>query len=140
MTGEAPKVVQPPEQLRYAWWLDLGTRIGLVTLLSTFVLFLAGWPESLVSPQRMVEFWSQPVADYLRATGAPTGWQWLHHLARGDVLAMLGIVLLSGCSLLCLAALVPLYRARGDRIYLALCIAEALVITLAASGVLTAGH
>ena len=55
-------------------------------------------------------------------------------------IAGLGIVLLSGCSLLCLLSLLPLYSKRGDRAYLAICIAEIAVLLLAASGVLTLGH
>ena len=42
--------------------------------------------------------------------------------------------------LLCLLSLLPLYAKRGDRAYLAICIAEIAVLLLAASGLLTLGH
>ena len=48
--------------------------------------------------------------------------------------------ILAGCSLVCLLALVPLYLRRGDRAFVALCLAEVAVVLLAASGWLTAGH
>lgn len=59
---------------------------------------------------------------------------------RGDIAGLVGIAVLAGCSVLCLLALVPMYLRRGDRAYAALCVAEAAVVVLAASGVLAAGH
>jgi hypothetical protein len=51
-----------------------------------------------------------------------------------------GIALLSGCSLVCLAAVAAIYARRGDRVYAAICVLQSAVLVLAASGVLTAGH
>jgi hypothetical protein len=39
-----------------------------------------------------------------------------------------------------LLALVPVYWNRGDRAYAAICVAEVLVVALAASGWLAGGH
>jgi hypothetical protein len=133
-------VVQPPEQLRYARLLDWGTRIGLVVLVLSFASYVLGLAESHVPVDRLPELWVHPVERYLELTQVPTGWNWLALIHRGDIAGLAGIVILSGCSLVCLLALVPLYLKRGDRAFAALCLAEVAVVVLAASGVLTGGH
>jgi hypothetical protein len=55
----------------------------------------------------------------------PTGWDWLalvHRMVTSS--ACSGIALLAGCSVLCLLSLVPLYAARGEKAYVAICLAE----------------
>ena len=43
VTGYDPSVVtQPAEQLRYALWLDWGTRVGLVVLVLVFLAYGLG--------------------------------------------------------------------------------------------------
>jgi hypothetical protein len=133
-------VEQPPEQLRYARWLDAGTRVGLFVSVVGFAVYVLGWMPASVEPQRLSEMWHLPVTQFLQATGAPTGWGWLGQVGHGDMLALLGIALLTACSVPPLLALVPLYRARGDRVYVRLCVAVVAVIALAASGILSAGH
>ncbi|HJV94604.1 MAG TPA: hypothetical protein VJ608_01150, partial [Albitalea sp.] len=81
-----------------------------------------------------------PVDEFTRLTGSPLGWAWLVEVHRGDLAGLLGIALLAACSLPCLAALVPLYLRSGDRAYVAICLAEIAVLSLAASGVLSVGH
>jgi hypothetical protein len=83
--------------------------------------------------------WNLPVSAFLAETGLPKGWGWLGHAHRGDVANMLGIAMLSGCSVIALLSLVPLYLRRGERLYAALCLAEVGVIAVAASGVLGGG-
>ncbi len=133
-------VVQPPEQLRYARWLEAGTRVGLAALVLIFLAYGLGLSEPHVPHSRLPEVWNLPVSQFLVATGLPSGWGWVAHAHRGDIANLVGIGLLTGASLLALLALLPLYLRRGDRVYAALCLAEAAVLLLAASGVLTAGH
>ncbi len=139
MTAPAP-LQQPPEQVRYARLLEWGTRVGLVLLVISFAAYGLGWLPSLVPPERLPELWSQPVATYLQRSGMPSGWGWVTQLGHGDVLPLLGIAVLAACSLPALLALVPLYRARGDRAFVVLCLAEVAVVLLAASGWLSGGH
>lgn len=133
-------LTQEDEQLRYARWLEWGTRIGLAVLVTVFLAYGVGLTEPHVPHSRLPEVWNLPVSEFLLATGSPTGWDWLLHLHRGDIANLIGIALLTGCSLLCLLVLVPVYARRGDRVYVAICVAQILVLLLAASGVLTAGH
>ncbi|HOW49794.1 MAG TPA: hypothetical protein P5163_16395 [Rubrivivax sp.] len=138
--SEHDQVQQSPEQLRYARLLDWGTRVGLVLLIVSFVAYVLGLAEAHVPPERLPQIWQHPVGRYLELTGSPTGWGWLALVHRGDIAGLVGIAVLAGCSVLCLLALVPMYLRRGDRAYAALCVAEAAVVVLAASGVLAAGH
>lgn len=136
----APVQAQPAEQLRYARWLDLGTRVGLFVLVASFIAYAAGVTAPQVPHARLPELWSLPVDAFVLATGMPTGWGWLRLAQRGDIANLIGIALLSGCSMLCLLSLLPLYAKRGERVYLGLVLTQIAVLLLAASGLLTAGH
>jgi hypothetical protein len=131
---------QSAEQLRYAVLLDWGTRIGLLVLVASFVAYVSGLLQSQVPLQRLPELWALPVASYLEQTQMPTGWGWLALVLKGDVVGLVGIAILAGCSVLCLLALVPLYARRGDKAYVWLCLAEVAVVVLAASGLISGGH
>jgi hypothetical protein len=126
--------------LRYARLLEWGTRVGLAVLLTSFALYVSGLLPPQVPLHRLPELWHQPVAQYLAQTGAPTGWQWLALLHHGDVLGLVGIAVLAGCSVLCLLSLLPLYRRRGDGAYLGLCVVQIAVLAVAAAGVWGGGH
>ncbi len=140
MKSQVHGAEQPPEQLRYARLLDWGTRVGLAVLLLSFAAYVMGWSDAHVAPQRLPDLWVHPVDRYLELTHSPTGWGWLALLPKGDIAGLLGIAMLSGSSVLCLLALVPLYRARGDTAFVLICLAEVAVVVLAASGLLTGGH
>lgn len=136
----APPPVQPDEQLRYARWLDRGSRAGLVVLMLLFAAYVLGFTTPHVPHADLPALWKLPVGQFLAHTGLPTGWGWVAHAHRGDIVNLVGIALLCGCSLLALLVLLPLYARRGDRVFLAVCVAQILVLVFAASGVLSPGH
>lgn len=140
MTAAPQPVVQPPEQTLYARVLDWGSRVGLVVLVLSFAAYLSGLMASHVPPERLPELWIHPVGRYLELTQSPTGWGWLSMIHLGDMAGLLGIAILAGGSVACLLALVPLYAARRDRAFVAICLAEVAVVVLAASGWLAGGH
>jgi hypothetical protein len=140
MNAMPDSMTQPPEQLLYARLLDWGTRLGLLVLVATFGAYTLGLLTPHVPLERLPELWSHPVGRFLEETQSPTGWGWLALVHRGDVAGLVGIVILAGCSLVCLLALVPLYLRRGDKAFAALCLAEVAVVLLAASGWLSGGH
>jgi len=130
----------PPEQQRYAGVLAMGTRIGLALLVLGFLAYVFEWIPPLVAHETLPALWNQPLSRYLELTGVPTGWGWLNLIDRGDIFNLIGIGVLSGISMLCLAAAAPFYASRGERVYLAICLLEIVVLLLAASGILTSGH
>lgn len=134
------KPAQPPEQQRYARVLDAGARIGLVVLVLSFAAYVSGLMDSHVPPERLPELWVHPVGRFLELTQSPVGWGWLSRIHLGDMAGLAGIAVLAGCSVAALLALVPVYWKRGDRAYAAICVAEVLVVALAASGWLAGGH
>lgn len=136
----APMAEQPPEQLLYATLLTWFTHLGLAVLVAAFAAYVMGWVEPHVPLERLPELWSHPVADYLAQTRTPMGWGWTALLQRSDMMGLAGIAILAGGPVLCLLSLVPLYAARGDKAFVFVCLADAAVVLLAASGILTGGH
>ncbi len=132
--------LQPIEQLLYARWIDWGARVGLAVLVMLFAVYGAGIVEPLVSHDRLPALWTLPVERYVAETGVPIGWHWLAQAHRADVANLVGIAMLTGCSLLAVLAVLPLYARRGDRALVWIGIAEIAVLVLAASGMLTSGH
>jgi hypothetical protein len=70
----------------------------------------------------------------------PTGWAWITMLGRGDFLNFVGIVILGGVTIVCYLAIVPTLARKKDHAYLVMTLLEALVLALAASGILAVGH
>lgn len=137
---EASQQAQETEAARYATLLDWGTRLGLLLLLITFASYLLGGLPPHVPLEHLPGAWHLPVEQYLKHTATPTGWGWLAHAGKGDISNLIGIAVLAGSSLPPLLGLIPLYRKRRDYAYASICAAIVLVLVLAASGVLTAGH
>jgi hypothetical protein len=92
--------------------------------------------------------WNQPVHDYLEAINhnylhwdhLPTGWSWLKLIGKGDFINFIPVAILSGVTIICYVAIVPGLFKRGDKAYAIMAIAEALILALAASGLLAVGH
>lgn len=130
-----------PEAQRYATLLEWGTRIGLVLVVLSFAAYVSGWYVPHVPLERLPTLWSLSVTEFHVAAGTPQNWDWDLILRHGDHANMIGIGVLASCSLPPLLALVPLFlRQRNGMVYAAICALEALVILLAASGVLSSGH
>ncbi len=128
------------EQQRYATWLSWGSRSGLAILALSFLAYVLGWLPARIPLEQMPDVWHLSAHEYLKQTGAPTGWGWLQLIGKGDFAGLLGIAWMSGCSLLCLLAVMPIYSRRKDWVFVVLCVIALLVQLLAASGILTAGH
>jgi hypothetical protein len=126
--------LQKLEASNYVLLLEWGTRAGLVVLIVGFAAYLLGFMTPLVSLDELPQLWNQPVAVYLQKTGMPTGWGWLTLVGKGDMLNLVGIAILSGCSVPPLLGLVWLYLKRRDYVYAGICAMIVLVLVLAASG------
>lgn len=127
------------EQQRYATWLNWGARSGLAILIVSFLSYVFGLLPAKIPLDQLPHVWSLASGEYLKQTGAPTGWGWLGLLGQGDFASLLGIAWLAGCSLLCLIVVMPIYAARRDWVFVILCVAALLIQLLAASGILV-GH
>jgi len=129
-----------PQQLVYARWLDIGTRIGFVVLVGAFAAYVLGISSPHVPVDELPRVWSLPVEEYLAAAGVRSGWGWMEHVMRGDYMNLVGVAMLSAVSIVCYARLVPIFWKERDRVYLAIVMLEIVVLLLAASGVLGGSH
>ncbi len=128
------------EQQRYATLLNWGARSGLAILAVSFLVYIFGGLPAHVPLDQMPQVWSLPVGAYLEQTQTPTGWHWLDLIRYGDFASLIGIMVLSGCSLICLLAVIPTYVRRSDWAFVVICVIALLVQLLAASGTLGVGH
>ena len=127
------------EQLAYAKLLDLGMKIGLLSLVVTFVIYLSGILPPHIPVGDLPKFWGMSVHKYLEATGIHPGWSWLGMLGKGDFLNFTGIAFLAGVTLLCYVRIIPILFRKKDTVYGVIAILEVVVLALAASGILKSG-
>jgi hypothetical protein len=146
MTTEPSKKAST-EQLLYANLLEKGMCFGLVSMIITFALYVSGIMPAVVPLGEIANYWTMPVHEYLEAINrnflqqehAPTGWAWLRLLGKGDFLNFLPVAILSGVTILCCAAIVPGLFKRGDKAVGLMALATALILFLAASGIVGGG-
>ncbi len=146
MTEPGPTITE--EQRIYANVLATGMYTGLLLLLVTFALYLTGIMEPAVPIEVLPDLWGLSVGEYLEAVnheyihrdGHLTGWWWLSGLGFGDYVNFLGVAVLSGVTIVCYFAIIPTLVRKGDRVYGIIAVLEAMVLLLAASGILVAGH
>ena len=136
------------EQLLYANILSKGMLVGLLLLFVTFALYVFGIMPPAIPVTEISGLWNQPVHDYLVAINQnylhlehlPTGWSWIKLIRNGDFLNFIPVAILSGVTIICYLAIVPGLFKRGDKAYGIMALAEAVILTLAASGLLLVGH
>ena len=123
------------EQEAYAHWLAWGVRLGFAVLAGTFFLYATGLVPAGVPPERLPELWVLPVDAYIAATGAPTGWSWIHRLGEGDLLNLVGVAILAATSIACHLRVLPLFLVSRERVLAAICVAQVIVLGAAAAGI-----
>lgn len=136
------------EQLLYARILQAGMYTGLALLFVTFALYTSGIVQPAVPVDQLPDYWTMNVHDYLEATNhdhlqreqSVSGWSWVSVLGKGDYLNFLGIALLSAVTIVCFLGIVPTLIRKKDKAYVVMAVLEVVILTLAASGVLSVGH
>ncbi len=126
-------------QEAYARWLDFGTRFGFAASLVAFVLYVSGAMPSYLPLEALPRYWGLPVGEFLRQTGAPSGWGWLQRLGGAEYLNLACIALLGLVTALCYARLVPILLRLGERVQAALAAAQIAVLLAAVSGFFAGG-
>ena len=128
-----------PEQLVYAGILEKGMLIGLVILLITFALYVFGIMDPFIHPGDLSKYWAMSVDEYLHETNIHAGWAWLGMVKYGDFLNFIGIAILAGVTVICYLAIVPTLLKKNDKVYAVLALLEAVILAVAASGILGSG-
>jgi hypothetical protein len=127
------------EQMAYANVLNIGMWLGLAVMVITFIVYVSGVLPSFVPIDDLPKYWSMRVHDFNVALHAPTGWGWAPLVGKGDYMNFIGIAMLSGLTILCYAVILPILFKKKDTAYVVIAIAEILVLSLAASGLLKVG-
>lgn len=128
-----------PEQLLYAGILEKGMLLGLLVLLITYVIYVLRIMPAYIPLAEVPKYWAMNVHDYLHTAHVEQGWAWLGMLRYGDFLNFVGIALLAGVTIICFLAIVPILWKSGDKVYACLSVVEALILGVAASGILGSG-
>lgn len=123
------------EAQTYARCLVIGVRVGFVALVASFVIYMAQILPPSVSPQELPRYWGLPYTQYIAATGAPTGWDWILRLGQSDLLNFVGVAILGLTTIAACALVVPVFARARERAFVAICVAEIAVLLAAASGI-----
>ena len=142
MNEQENKSLNPmPEQIAYANLLFIGAWAGILLMIITYFIYLGGLLAPHVDIALIIQNWDKGVDEFLEITHSPHGWGWLTLLNKGDFLNFVGIVLLAVLTIICYLFLIAGYKKRKDWIYFFIGLAEVVVLSVAASGILgTGGH
>ncbi|HEU4351649.1 MAG TPA: hypothetical protein VFR66_07205 [Burkholderiales bacterium] len=120
------------EHTVYARWLDVGTRLGFVALVASFVGYVLGALDPHVPPHELPLLWGLPVDHYVAAANAPTGWGWLAFVVKADYLNYVGVAILASVTLAAYARLVPVLVGQGARLRAGIAVLQVIVLLVAA--------
>ena len=148
MTEDVNNPEANEEQLLYAKILEIGMYIGLAMLFVTFALYIFGILAPAVPIEQLPNYWVMPVHEYVETVNhnflhrdhGVTGWGWMAVISKGDFANFLGIAVLSGVTIVCYAGIIPTLLRKKYTAYVVIAIAEVVILVLAASGILAAGH
>lgn len=131
-----PHKYASPEQLRYAKVLSLGVQAGFIALVVTFALYMTGVLAPLVPVDQLPKYWGLSAAEFAKATGSPTGWDWVRLAAKGDIVNLVGIVVLASVSAFSTLAVLPIFLRRGERAHVAIAVLLVAVLVVSAANIL----
>ncbi|MDR3587112.1 MAG: DUF1634 domain-containing protein [Desulfosporosinus sp.] len=124
-----------PEQDRYASILLVCSWGGIILMLVTFVLYMAGLFNPTVPPSEIPLYWGLSVHKYALATHAPSGWNWVTMINHADYLNLIGLAFLGSVSVIGYLSLMKDYLHKKDLPYVIMVALEIIVIVSAASGI-----
>lgn len=124
-----------PEQNRYATILLVCSWAGIIAMVISFFLYMGGQLNPIVKPSEMPLYWGMNVHNYLQATNAPSGWNWLRLINHSDYLNLVGLAFLGSVSVFGYISLFIDYLRKKDIPYVTMVVLEIIVIVLAASGI-----
>ncbi|MDA8405902.1 MAG: DUF1634 domain-containing protein [Deltaproteobacteria bacterium] len=140
MKGDPHKSLQAsPEQVVYAGILEKGMYLGLMLILATFALYVLGIIKPYIPVTEISKYWSLSVGEYLQTANIHQGWWWVSMLGYGDFINFIGIAFLAGVTIVCFLVIVPVLWKNNDKLYAAFSLLEAVILSLAASGILGSG-
>ncbi|HMK33674.1 MAG TPA: hypothetical protein VK463_01310 [Desulfomonilaceae bacterium] len=128
-----------PEQILYASVLEKGMYFGLLLVILTYLIYVLGIVKPYIPLADVPKMWGLGVSTYLHEANIHAGWAWLWLIRYSDFLNFVPIAALAGVTVLCFLAIVPVLWKENDRLYAFFALLEALILGVAASGILGAG-
>ncbi len=128
-----------PEQVLYANILQKGMLVGLLCLLITFAIYTLGIMDPYIPLDEVSQHWGKSVHDYLQDADIEAGWGWVSMVGKADFLNFIGIAILAGVTIICYLAIVPTLIKNDDKVYAVLAVLEAVILSVAASGIISIG-
>lgn len=134
--------IQPLERnhsrarIPYARILAVFCPVVLAIMILTFLLYIAGTLPPFVAIANIPHLWVGSAADALRETGIESGWGWVRHWSRGDMLCVFTLALLSmGSPIACAASMIQ-YARRGEVALAVIACVQVLILFAAMSGLI----
>ena len=129
----------PIENLEKYWSMKVGDYLYVASQVeqgkeAEAVALLASCKQAAADGQKPAE-----CKEIAEQSHKMAGWSWLHRVGKGDYLNFVGIAVLAGLTIVCYLAIIPSFQRKQDKAFLMIAIAEVLVLTLAASGILKGG-
>ena len=134
-----PSLEASPEQNLYARVLEKGMYVGLLLLIITFAIYAFGIIKPFIPRTEVSQYWSHSVSEYLHLANVNAGWSWLNMLGYGDFINFIPIAILAGTTVMCYLSIIPVLWRNNDKVYAVIALLEALVLSVAASGILGSG-
>ena len=128
-----------PAQLSYATLLVWLVRAGLIAMSGFFLVYATGWVPAAIPIGEVPAYWAMNASTYAATAGVPIGWQWIHYLGDGGVLAFVGAILFPVSATIAALAAAALFARHRVAVYSLIALAEAVVLVIAATGVVTGG-
>ena len=125
------------DELTYATWLQVGSHVSLVVLAVTFAIYLSGAVPPAVPVADLPRYWGLSAAQYLAATGSPTGWRWLGLMGKSDDMNMIGVACIALVTPVCYLRILPEFVLRRDWPFAIIAAVEILILAVAASGLIS---
>jgi len=136
---EKPSLEASPEQNLYARVLEKGMYVGLLLLIIAFTIYAFGIIKPFIPRAEVSQYWSNSVSEYLHLANVNAGWSWLHMLGYGDFINFIPIAILAGTTVICYLSIIPVLWRNNDKVYAVIALLEAMVLSVAASGILGSG-
>lgn len=126
-----------PVQLSYASivrWVVLG---GVLLMIGTFFFYVSGLVVSAIPVEEVPELWHMSAGELARQTGSAGAWAWIGALGDAHNLAFLALVFFPAATIVVLSIAAALFSRSGNKRYAIIALAEAVVLVVAASGILS---
>ena len=127
-------------QFVYAKVLDFVSHAGMVFIAAGYLIYVMQLPPLSVSIRAVADNWHLSASDMQQKLHVPSGWSFMGSMAdalHGDVVSYMSILFLCMATILCLVFAVKVFFREKNYIYTAITFLQALVLLVAASGVIS---